>query len=55
MKSKVVEECQYAFAGGKQILNAALVTNKIVDDPLHKNKEGVLCKLDIEKAYNHVN
>lgn len=28
---------------------------KVVDELLNKKRDGVLCKLDIEKTYDHVN
>lgn len=47
--------CQHAFVGGRQILDAALIANEIVDELKHKNLKGALCKLDIEKVYYHMN
>lgn len=44
-----------AFARGRQILDAVLVPNEAVDSRLNQNKPRILCKLDIEKAYDHVN
>ena len=51
---KVVSQAQNAFLEGRQILDAALITNEIVDALLRRNESGVLCKLDIEKAYDHL-
>ena len=39
---------------GRQILNAALISNEAVDETLRRKESGVLCKLDIEKAYDHL-
>lgn len=51
---RVVGKCQYAFGKGRQIMDMALVANKLADDLLFHNSEGVLCKLDMEKTYDHV-
>ena len=53
--SKVVSPTQNAFVEGRQILDAALIANKAIDSMIKRNKSGVLCKLDIEKAYDHLN
>ena len=39
---------------GRQILDAALIANEVVDALLRRKESGVLCKLDIEKAYDHL-
>ncbi|RVW45101.1 putative ribonuclease H protein [Vitis vinifera] len=47
---KVISESQNAFVEDRQILDA----NEAVDSRLKDNVGGVLCKLDIEKAYDRV-
>ena len=54
MMDRVIIVNQNAFLGGRQILDAALVANECVDRSLKNKEQGVLCKLDIEKAYDHV-
>ena len=40
---------------GRQILEASLIANEVIDF-WHKRKEkGLICKLDIEKAYDSIN
>ena len=52
---KVVSSVQNAFIEGRQILDATLITNEAIDSLLKNNESGVLCKLDIEKTYDHLN
>lgn len=51
---EVISESQHAFVGGRQILNAVMAANETVKDLVAKGNKGLICKLDMEKAYDHV-
>ncbi|XP_055800465.1 uncharacterized protein LOC129869923 [Solanum dulcamara] len=51
----LVDEHQMAFLKGRQIMDATLLANELVDSRVKQMLQGVLCKLDIEKDYDHVN
>ncbi|RVW23310.1 putative ribonuclease H protein [Vitis vinifera] len=46
---------QNAFVRGKQILDASLVANEVIDFWNKRKEKGLICKLDIEKAYDSIN
>ena len=54
MVGKVVSKAQGAFLEGKQILDVVLIANEVIDSILKNNENGIMCKLDIEKAYDNV-
>ena len=39
---------------GRQILDAVLIANEVVDEKRRSGEEGVVFKIDFEKAYDHV-
>ena len=50
----IISQSQNAFVEGRQILDAVLIANEAVDAVLRRKKKGILCKLDIEKAYDYI-
>ena len=51
---KLVDTQQLAFIKGRQIMDAILMANECVDSRTRSNAPEILCKLDMQKAYDHL-
>lgn len=49
-----IDEHQMAYIEGRQILDSALIANKVVEEYRARGKEWAVLKIDLAKAYDHV-
>lgn len=51
----IILNSQDVFLPSKQIIDCSLLANELIDGVLKSGDARVVCKVDMEKAYNHVN
>ena len=53
--NRVVNKAQNTFVEGRKIMDASLIANEVIDSMEKWKEKGILCKQDIEKAYDKLN
>jgi hypothetical protein len=52
--SKIINKCQTTFIKGRNIMDGVMILHEIVHDVKVRKKDGVILKLDFEKAYDKI-
>ncbi|XP_026444361.1 uncharacterized protein LOC113344649 [Papaver somniferum] len=52
---KLISPVQCAYIEGRQVIHGTLIANDLVDSRLCSGKAGIICKIDLEKAFDRIN
>lgn len=52
---KVINPHQMAFTKGRQIMDATMLASECADTRLRGSEPGMMCRLDIKRAFDHIN
>lgn len=55
MPGNLKPEYQQAFIGGRRVFCSVLICDERLDSRLKVRVPGLMCKLDLDKTYDHVN
>ena len=50
----MISNAQGAFVHGRQLIDGVLIANECIHSRFKERKPGLICKLDLEKAYDRV-
>jgi hypothetical protein len=53
--AKLINDCQNAFIRGRFIADGVMLLQEILRETKYKKQQGVILKIDFEKAYDKVN
>jgi hypothetical protein len=51
---KIISKSSNAFIRGRRDLDLIFIANECLDGRMRSRESGVICKMDLEKAYDHV-